>query len=86
MEETPVLPVFIRDRDFVVTQRKEFSLFEMSQLLAHCVTFDCIEGCQKIGALWRIYFKANEARTKILTEGITVGDQLLCLVTMIQPK
>ena len=81
MEETPVLPVFIRDRDFVVTQRKELSLFEMSQLVS-----DCIEGCQKIGALWRIYFKTNEARTKILTEGITVGDQLLCLVTMIQPK
>ena len=75
MESIPVLPVFIRERDIVMSENQSMKPYEMSKLVADCVTFENIEGCQRIGNLWRIYLLSSEARIKILTDGLTVDNQ-----------
>ena len=47
MEDTPVLPVFILSRDIVYSERNDLTPFRLSKAIADCVTFNCIEGCQK---------------------------------------
>ena len=83
MEGTAVLIVFILSRDIVYSERNELTPFRLSKAIADCVTFNCIEGCQKIGALWRIYLKTEESRIKLLAESITIGSQLVPIVKQI---
>ena len=77
IEETHVLPVFICERDIALPEKNYLTPFEMCNAIASCVTFERIEGCQKIGSLWRIYLKTEESRVKLLTEGISIGRQLV---------
>ena len=74
--DAPVLPVFIRDRDILYSERSALSPFKLCKAVASCITVEEIEGCQKIGALWRVYLKTEEARIKTL-EGVTIGNQLV---------
>ena len=76
--DAPVLPVFIRDHHILYSERSALSPYKLCKAVASCITVEEIEGCQKIGALWRIYLKTEEATCRIKTlEGITIGNQLV---------
>lgn len=66
-----VLPVFVQHRYLPSSER----LYSVNELCSACEKksgHDTILGAQKIGGLWRIYPKTNDARMKLLLSGFTL--------------
>ena len=71
MDGNTVPPVFVKVRD-TLTSLSEFS---MATAVASQVGDDSVLGCQKVRGLWRVYILNQEARIKLITEQLTIGNQ-----------
>ena len=70
-----VPPVFFKARD--VVDFRILHEFEVYASVKDKVGLENVLGCQRIGRLWRIYVKSTECRTKLLTNKLTIRDQLI---------
>ena len=73
-------PVFLKQSDLRdVIGNKRLSVYEMCLIVADVVTEACVDGCQPMRGLWRIYATTPEARQKLINEGLTVNSISLSL-------
>lgn len=64
-------PVFVKVRDLL----NPITDYDMCMVVADQIGFDNLFGCQKVRGLWKIYVLNQEARSKLLTELLTVSNQ-----------
>lgn len=67
-----VIPVFILNNQLPAFEEKAFTTAEICSAVEKTSGFDSIEGAQRIGGLWRIYPRSQDARLKILVQGFTI--------------
>ena len=70
-----VPPVFFKARDII--DFKTLTEYEVYSKVKDIVNTENVTGCQRIGGLWRVYVKSSECRIKLLTNKLTIRDQLI---------
>ncbi len=65
-----VQPVFLLNKSLPAVEEKDYSVAEICAAAERTAGFETVEGAQRIGGLWRLYAKDNEARIKLLVSGI----------------
>lgn len=65
-----VQPVFLLNKSLPAVEEKDYSVAEICVAAERTAGFETVEGAQRIGGLWRLYAKDNEARIKLLVSGI----------------
>lgn len=75
MAANHVPPVFFKARD--VVDFKTLTEYEVYARVKDIINTENVIGCQRIGGLWRIYVKSTECRIKLLTNKLTIRDQLI---------
>lgn len=74
MEWTQTLkPVYMRNRDIQTTKSKYFTDFDIAE--AASATVSDVICVQRDRDLWRIYIKSAESRSKLVTEGFSLGSR-----------
>ncbi|KAI8495180.1 hypothetical protein Bbelb_271660 [Branchiostoma belcheri] len=70
-----VFPIFIMERE-IVTKEEAYANPIKEEEMYHCLIQSInpahLRSIQRVRALWRVYLHSNEARAKLLIEGITV--------------
>ena len=69
-----VTPLFMKHMDLGVSNTTQISGYALSKEIEHVISRDEIDGIQRIGGLWRLYVKTEEAKIKLLAEGLTYND------------
>lgn len=67
-----VLPLFVMNKRLPAFEKKEFSTTEICRSVEKMCGYKTAEGAQRIGGLWRLYLANNEAREKLLIEGMAL--------------
>ena len=74
------LPVFIHQRSLPDEEDKPFTVYEICGSAERTSGFNTMLGAQKLGVLWRLYPKSEDARTKLLIDGLELrGHTIQCL-------
>ena len=61
-----VQPVFLLNKTLPAVEEKDYSVAEICAAAERTAGFETVESAQRIGGLWRLYAKDNEARIKLL--------------------
>jgi ribA/ribD-fused uncharacterized protein len=64
--------LFVKHNDFGLPVKEHYSTLQLCREVAKITGNDAIEGAQRIRGLWRIYLKNDEAKRKLLIEGINI--------------
>eukprot|EP00745_Piridium_sociabile_P017322 TRINITY_DN26057_c0_g1_i5.p1 TRINITY_DN26057_c0_g1~~TRINITY_DN26057_c0_g1_i5.p1 ORF type:complete len:366 (+),score=55.96 TRINITY_DN26057_c0_g1_i5:150-1247(+) len=67
-----VTPVFVLNNQLPAFDQKFVTTAEICSAVEITSGYDSIEGAQRIGGLWRIYPRSQEARHKLLLQGFTI--------------
>ncbi len=76
-----VLPIFVKDFDIKNANGYSLSDYQISLHISKTIGNGRIKGLQKIRGLWRIYLKSNEAKTELVSKGISIDNKKLPLYT-----
>ena len=70
-----VEPLFIKDKDI---SAKDISPYDICKALETVIRGNAIDGAQKIGGVWRLYFKDRDSRTNVLLKKslVIVGKEI----------
>ena len=79
--DTRILPLFFKNDSIIPKGSKQDQIrpYEVCNAVAQVIGSVSVDGAQQIRNLWRIYIKSNEARIKLLTEGLTIRQKFLQL-------
>ena len=67
-----VPPVYLMCRNLPAAEQKEYTVVEICSAAELVTGYGKIEGCQRIGGLWRLYANNSDSRVELLTQGLVL--------------